>query len=178
MTYAHPSFAAVICVMGMAGLAAAQEPQRYTSTSGHFSITFPGPFEESSDTTVLGDGRVLTVNMASYAPSDEVVYMTSWVDMRDILSDDASVTNLLVNSRDGSTNSMGATRVNTVAMDATSDRPFIEFTFATEDLVGKERIYMVDNYQYALMTIFSKAMGVPSSADDFIRSFKAGGRLK
>jgi hypothetical protein len=174
----RPALSLVIltCCLYLSGRATAQEGQRYSSSPGRFSITFPGPVEESVDTTRTDAGTIMDVHLITYAPSDEVVYMTSWVDMTDLLGEDAAMKGLLERSRDGSTTAMEATSVNTTALDTSGTRPFIEFTFAATDLVGKERIYMVDKFQYALITLFPTSTGIPPEADTFFASFKAGGR--
>ena len=161
----------LVCSLGASSVAMAQDPQRFTSATGHFSITFPGAVEESTDTTALDDGRILTLGMASHAPNDDVVYMASWTDMSNVVPDDASIKSLLENSRDGSTGSMGATEVKTLALDPVGIHPFIEFTFGSDAMVGRERIYFVNKTQYALMTIFANVKSVPASAEAFIRSF-------
>ena len=50
---------------------------------------------------------------------------------------------------------------------------YIEFTFETDDFTGKDRIYLINKFQYSIITIFSKKSGIKPTADKFITSFKS-----
>ena len=97
--------------------------------------------------------------------------MAGWIDMNSFYPDGKAIKEMLENSRDGAIASMKATSVTTLAT-VVSENPYIEFTFETDDLVGKDRIYLINKIQYSLITIFSKGVGVKPSADKFIMSFK------
>lgn len=143
----------------------------YTSVEGHFSMSFPGKPEESVEDEKSDNGNTFKMHLVSYSPSDNEVYMAGWVDLTSFYPDDKPIKEMLENSRDGAAKSMGATDVKNIKTDLGKE-PYIEFTFRSKDLVGKDRIYLVHKYQYSIITIFSASKGIPPSADQFIRSFK------
>ncbi len=149
----------------------ANQWELYTSAEGHFSITFPGKPEESVQDDRTEDNVIFKIHLATVAPSDDEVYMTGWIDMRSFYPKDKAIKQMLEDSRDGATASMRATKVTTLATDL-GDKPYIEFTFETEEFTGKDRIYVINKFQYSIITIFSLKKGILPSADKFISSFK------
>jgi hypothetical protein len=161
----------LICLLTLFGFKSDENWQLYTSTAGHFTIEFPGNPVESVDNSKTDAGKEFTMNTASYSPSDSEVYMVSWIDMHNILPKDKTIEQMLTDSRDGATNSMKVKNVVTLKMNL-EENPYIEFTFETDDYVGKYRIYIINENQLSIITIFSKEVGIKSIADKFIQSFK------
>ena len=143
----------------------------YKSDAGHYSISFPGTPTESEDKDKTDDGKSFTIHFASYAPNDDEVYMAGWIDMREFYPQDKSMKLILEDSRDGACQSMKTKTVTTLKTNLEGN-PFIEFTFSTDDFTGKDRIYVINKYQYSLITIFSLKDGINKKADQFIQSFK------
>ena len=143
----------------------------YSSSEGHYTIQFPGNPEESVQNSKTDAGDSLTVHIASYSVSDNEVFMSSWTDMHSIYPKDKTIQQMLEDSRDGTTSSLNATNVTTLKTNL-EENPYIEFTFGTDDFVGKDRIYLINKIQYSIITIFSKATGIKPDADKFIQSFK------
>ena len=144
---------------------------KYTSTDGHFEINFPGRPEESSQDDKTEDGIIFKINFASYAASDNEVYMAGWIDMRTIYPKDQTIKQMLENSRDGAAGSMNATKVTTIETNLGA-QPYIEFIFVTDQFTGKDRIYLINKFQYSIITIFGLKTGILPTADKFIASFK------
>lgn len=144
---------------------------KYSSVPGHFSIEFPGKPEESSDDDKTDEGKSFKVHFASYSPTDDEVFMAGWIDMREFYPEDKDMKQMLEDSRDGATGSMKATDVKTITTHL-GNNPYIEFTFKTDQFVGKDRIYVINKFQYSLITIFSKKKGISPNADKFIGSFR------
>jgi hypothetical protein len=142
----------------------------YTFHEGHYSINFPDlpveSFEYDSSTSVT-----FKINLATYEISETEVLMSSSIDMSKSDADKKPIKQLLEDSRDGAASSLKASKVTTLATVLTGE-PYIEFTFSTDDFVGKDRIYFINKTQYSLITIFSAKTGIPAAADKFIRSFK------
>ena len=162
---------AILVLAGLFSFVPATTWQKYTSTEGRYSISFPGKPEESSDTDKSEDGTPFKIHFATYAPSDSEVFMTGWIDMTKFYPKDGSLKQMLENSRDGATKSMQASKVETTAINL-GDKPYIEFTFVSEQFTGKDRIYLINKFQYSIITIFSLSTGIPPVADQFIASFK------
>lgn len=163
--------AVFICLSTLFGFQPDKEWQIYSTIDGHFSIEFPGSPEETTQDDKTETGNPFKIHFATFSPSDNEVYMAGWIDMHSFYPEDKTMNEMLENSRDGATASMKATRVTTLATVLT-DNPYIEFTFETPDFVGKDRIYLIDKFQYSIITIFSKELGVKPDADKFIMSFK------
>jgi hypothetical protein len=144
--------------------------QKYTSSDGHFSITFPGKPEESAEDDKTSDGQPFKIHYVTLSPTDEV-YMVGWINMVDFYPADKSMKQILEDSRDGATESMKATDVKTLKTNLTGE-PYIEFTFKTDKFKGKDRIYVISKFQYSVITIFSEEKGIGTNADKFIGSFR------
>src|ERR1017187_7360643 len=99
--------------------------------------------------------------------------MAGWIDMTTFFPKDANLKQMLENSRDGAAGSMKATKVTTLSTNL-GENPYIEFTFTADDFTGKDRIYLINKFQYSIITIFSLKSGIPATADKFITSFKPG----
>ena len=148
---------------------------KYASTEGHFSIEFPGKPEESTQDDKNEDGTPFKIHFATFTPTDDEVYMAGWIDMTTFYPKNGELKQLLENSRDGATGSMKATKVTTLATNL-GENPYIEFTFSTDEFIGKDRIYLINKFQYSIITIFSLKTGIPPNADKFIASFKPAGK--
>ena len=165
------SISAILVLTGLFSFVPALTWQKYSSTAGRYSISFPGKPEESTQDDKTEDGTPFKIHFASYSPNDSEVYMAGWIDMTNFYPKDLELKQMLENSRDGATGSMKATKVETTAINL-GENPYIEFTFASEEFMGKDRIYLINKFQYSLITIFSLSKGVPPIADKFIGSFK------
>jgi hypothetical protein len=145
---------------------------KYSSTAGHCAMSFPGKPNESMDTSKAENGKTFQIHLATFAPNDNEVYMLGWIDMKGFYPEDKTIKQILEDSRDGATNSLGATDVKTIKTETTGSEPHIEFTFTGPDFVGKDCIYVINKHQYSLITLFAKAKTIPADADKFIASFK------
>jgi hypothetical protein len=145
--------------------------QKYTSQEGHFSVSFPGKPDERTDDSKMDDGTPFKIHLATYSTFDDEVYMVGWIDMTEFYPKDKELKKILENSRDGAVESMKATNVVTKAINLTGS-PYIEFTFNSDQFTGKDRIYLINKFQYSLITIFSLSKGIPPAADKFIGTFK------
>jgi len=143
----------------------------YKSEAGHYSISFPGTPTESDDKDKTDDGKPFDIHFATYAPTDDEVYMAGWIDMRSFYPENKSMKQLLEDSRDGACQSMKTKSITTLKTNLEGN-PFIEFSFSTDEFTGKDRIYVINKYQYSIITIFSLKMGISKDADKFIQSFK------
>lgn len=147
----------------------------YKSDSGHFSIRYPAKPDESSEVQKADNGTPFTIHYATYSVSDDEVLMAGWIDMTDFYPANTELKQMLENSRDGAVASMKAKNVQTLTTNL-GENPYIEFTFASDDFVGKDRIYIINKFQYSIITIFSAKTGLPPMADTFIRSFRYKGK--
>lgn len=143
----------------------------YRSAEGHFSIIFPGKPEESTQDDTTADKIPFKIHFVTYSPKDDEVYIAGWIDMTLFYPKDKDMKEMLEGSRNGAVESMKATDVKTVALNL-GEKPYIEFTFAGDSFAGKDRIYIINKFQYSIITMFSGKAGVPPSADKFITSFK------
>ncbi|MBK9483446.1 MAG: hypothetical protein IPO02_16025 [Bacteroidetes bacterium] len=159
----------VACIL--CSFAPKSEFTKYISKEGRFSINFMGKPEESSQMEESADGIPFKVHFVQYTPDDYHVYMVGWTDMKDIFPKNVSIQKILENSRDGATASMKAKKVNTLKTHL-GENPYIEFTFESDDFMGKDRIYLVNKIQYSVITLFKKADKLPRDAEEFINSFK------
>ena len=166
------NLAVIIGLLFIVGFQTDKEWLTYSSTEGHFSIKFPGSPEESTDDQKTEAGNQFKIHYATFSPSDDEVYMAGWIDMTSFYPEEKSIEQMLEDSRDGATGSMKATNVKTLAI-VESGNPYIEFTFETDDFTGKDRIYLINKFQYSIITIFSKKSGIKPTADKFITSFKS-----
>ncbi len=148
----------------------ASDWEKYTSSEGHFSISFPGKPEESVQDDETDDNVFYKIHSATYAPSEAEAYITGWADMTTVFPKNKTIKQFLEDCRDNVTRSMRALQVNTTATEL-GDKPYIEFTFASDEATGKDRIYLINKFQYSIITIFSLKTGIPPSADKFIGSF-------
>jgi hypothetical protein len=148
---------------------AAQDWQAYTSAAGHFSINFPGAATETEQTDTTSEGTPVTIHFVTYSASEIETYTVGWVDMTDGYPEDMPVEQMLENSRDGTAQGLNATILTTVT--DTTATPFVEFTFAASDYVGKDRLYLIDKFQYSVMAAFPVGSGITPDADTFIASF-------
>ncbi len=143
----------------------------YITTQGHCSISFPGIPEESTDTSRSENGTPFKIHLVTYAPTDNDVFMLGWIDMNSFYPENKTLRTMLEDSRDGATKSLGATEVNTTQINLINE-PFIEFTFKGPNIIGKDRIYLINKFQYSLITLFVNATTIPASSEKFIQSFK------
>lgn len=144
---------------------------KYTSIEGHFSINFPGQPTESAEDDTSDTKKQFTIHFATYFPNDSEGYMTDWIDMRKIYPEKKTIKQILEDSRDGAVQSINATFVTTTATYLGKD-PYIEFSFTSKEFAGKGRIYVINKFQYSIITLFSLNVGISPDADKFIKSFK------
>jgi hypothetical protein len=150
---------------------AADEWTKYISREGHFSIDFPGKPIESAENDTTDAKKSSRVHYITYFPNDSEGYMADWTDMHKTYPKEMTITQILEYSRDGAMRSVIATNVTTTATNLGKE-PYIEFTFSNKDFSGKGRIYVINKFQYAIITLFSHNAGISSAADKFIKSFK------
>ena len=162
---------ALFLILGLVSFRIPDNWVKYTSAEGHFSISFPGKPEESVQDDKSDDGTPFQIHLSTYSPTDNYVYMVGWIDMTTFYPKNIELKQMLENSRDGATQSMKATKVETLTTNL-GVNPYIEFTFSTNDFVGKDRIYIINKFQYSLITIFSVKTGIKSNVDGFITSFR------
>jgi hypothetical protein len=165
---------ALLLATGLFGFRAPGNWIKYSSADGHFSMEFPGKPEESSQDDKTEEGTPFKIHFATFSPSDEEVYMAGWIDMTTFFPQDKSLKEMLENSRDGASGSMNAKDVKTIETNLGAN-PYIEFTFTSDQFTGKDRIYIINKFQYSIITIFSLKKGLPVDADKFIRTFKFTG---
>ena len=142
----------------------------YSSTPGHFSISFPGTPQESVEYDSSGSA-VLVLHFATYEIGEKGILMAGWVDFTNIDLHGKTMKTLLEDSRDGALTSMKATDIVTTTTILTVE-PYIEFTFKTDGYVGKERIYVINNVQYSVIALFTTAKDLDANADKFLLSYR------
>ena len=163
---------ALLLIASLFSFKLAENWQKYTSQEGHFSISFPGKPEETMEDSKNDSGIPFKIHFVTYAPSDDELYMAGWIDMTTFYPKDGDMKQLLENSRDGAVKSMNATNVTTLETHLEGN-PYIEFTFSAENIIGKDRIYFINKFQYSIITMFPIKKGMSPNADKFITSFKA-----
>jgi len=154
---------AVIILLPLSGFRHPAEWTIFTSTMGHYAISFPGFPTEKAD--IEHDIHIL-----SYAPSDTEVYILAWTDMRKYYPANKTITELLEEGRDGAIESMKATNLQTLNV-VTGESPYIEFTFRTPHIAGKERIYIVNKFQYSVMALADPNTGLTPGLEKFLTTF-------
>ncbi len=157
-------------IMVFSSFIPAGDSEKYTSAEGHFSIVFPGKPEESTQDDETDDNVFYKIHTATYAPSESEAYIIGWADLTKIFPKNKTVKQFLEDCRDNVTRSMRALQVTTTATEI-GDKSYIEFTFASDEATGKDRIYLINKFQYSIITIFSLKTGISPSADKFITSF-------
>jgi hypothetical protein len=160
----------IALLLPLTGLAQKGTWPVHTSAEGHFSVTFPGTPQESVEYDSSG-AEVTKINLAMYEINDSDVLMLSWVSFAHLDLGQKSVKELLETSRDGALSALGATDIVTTATVLTGD-PYIEFTFRSGGMLGKDRVYIIHKMQYSILGIFSSDRGLATYADRYIGSFK------
>ena len=164
-------FAAIIILMfPFTGFGQSDKWVSYTSYEGHYTINFPAAPNESVERDTAS-GVITTIHFADYEINDSTLFMCGWIDLTNQLDTVTDIKQTLENSRDGATSSMKTTEVNTLAINL-EDEPYIEFTFKGEDFAGKDRIYIINKFQYSLISMFPLRKENLPDADKFIHSFK------
>ena len=163
-------FPVLAIIMVFSRFIPANESEKYTSTEGHFSITFPGKPEESTQDEETEENTFYKIHLTTYGPSESEAYMMAWADLTNFFPKNKTVKQFLEDCRDNATRNMRALQVTTTATEL-GDKPYIEFTFASDEATGKDRIYLINKFQYTIITIFSLKTGIPPAADKFIGSF-------
>jgi hypothetical protein len=143
---------------------------KYTSAAGHFSVSFPDKPQESEQDDKNPDGTSAKIHIATYARSNEEVYIVTWFNLGSFFPKDKTMKQMLEESRDGAMNSMKAKKVTTTTT-FLGKNPYIEYTFSGEDFIGKERIYLVNKTQYSVIAIYAVKAGLGTDADKFLSSF-------
>ena len=164
---------AAFVLLALFSFSPAEQWTKYASSDGHFSINFPGKPEESTQDDTTGDGVRFKIHFATYSPSDDIVYMAGWIDFSFMEFKDQTIKDMLEKSKEGALGSMNAKAVSSKIVE-TGKEPYIEFIFKTDDFTGKDRIYIINKYQYSIITIFSAQKGISPLADKFIASFRHG----
>ena len=162
---------AAIVVMLLVSFKYAGNWTKYTSGEGHYSISFPGQPVESTEDDTTDAMKPFKIHFATYFPNDSEGYMTDWIDMSRIYPEKKAMKQILEDSRDGAVQSVNATFVTTTAT-YLGKEPYIEFSFTSKEFAGKGRIYVINKFQYSIITLFSINVGISTDADKFIKSFK------
>ena len=142
----------------------------YSSTPGHFSVSFPGTPQESVEYDSSGPS-ILAIHLINYEVGERGILMAGWTDFSKTNLGGKTVKAILEDSRYGAMGSMKATNIVTTTTVLTGEA-YIEFTFKTEGYVGKERIYYVGNIQYSVITLFTTAADLDAYADRFLHSYR------
>ena len=161
----------VLCGLLFLSAFAAEKWVTYKSAPGHYSILFPCKPDESADDKKTDDGKPFTMHIATCAQSDDEVYMVGWIDMNSFYPKDKSIKDMLEDSRDGAVGAMSATVDKTIKTNLTGN-PYIEFTFSSKDFTGKDRIYIINKFQYSVIALYSTKGGMKPASDKFINSYK------
>ena len=162
---------ALVCLCVFSGFRSEQDWMKYKSAEGKYSINFPGKPEESQENSKTNDSIPFLIHYATYSASDNEIYMVGWINMSNFYPNEKSMKQILEDSRDGAVNAMQATNVVTTATKNTGNA-YIEFTFEIKELKGKDRIYVINKFQYSVISIYSSSMGNNPKVDKFISSFK------
>ena len=134
-----------------------------TSTMGHYAISFPGyPTEKTRGNN--------DVHILSYSPTDSEVLILAWTDMHKYYPANKKISELLEDAMDGAITSMDATDVKTTNL-VLNANPYIEFTFNTPHITGKERIYIINKFQYSVMALGAPASGITQGMEHFLTTF-------
>ena len=157
--------------MVLVSFAPAETWTKYISKEGHYSIEFPGQPAETKKEDTTGGGKAIVLHYATWFPNDSEGYMADWADLRRNYPENKTIKQILEQSRDGAMRSLGAANVITTAIIETRD-PYIAFAFTSTDFTGRGRIYIINKFQYSIITLFSRNAGISKDADRFIRSFK------
>jgi hypothetical protein len=163
-------FLAVTAVIVLGSFRYIPDWVKYTSPEGKYTISFPGKPIESVENDTNTDKTIFQLHMAAYEVSDSEVYMSSYIDAHTFFPADKSLKQILEDSRDGAANSLNATNVVTTATNL-GENPFIEFLFTSAEFKGKDRIYVINKFQYSVLMIVSLNKDL-TNADKFITSFK------
>ena len=162
---------AIICSLFLFSFTYVQDWVKYISSEGHYTIFFPVTPIESTTTDTTEDKIPYLFHYATCAPVDTEVYLAGWTDMSSYYPKDKTIKQLLEETRDKSIAPMHVVSVATSKIELGED-PFIEFTFRTTEYVGKERLYIINKFQYSIITLGSLTTGVTQKMDKFITSFK------
>ncbi len=144
---------------------------KYASREGHFSIDFPGKPTESAQDDTSYIQKPFRIHYATYFPDDSEGYMADWIDIHKTYPKEKNIKQILEIFRDGAMRSVIATTVTTTAT-ILGKEPYIEFTFTSKDFAGKGRIYVINKFQYSIITLCAIDAGISPDADRFIRSFR------
>jgi hypothetical protein len=159
------------CALLLAGFRYLPEWSKYTSAAGHYTVSFPGKPSETTQMDTSDPHKPVAIHYTTYFPSDSEGYMADWIDMHQDYPAGRSIKYILEHSRDGALKSVGATKATTTATNLGKD-PYIEFTFTNKEYTGKGRIYIINKFQYAIISLYSPNGGAAANADTFIRSFR------
>ena len=73
-------FPVLAIIMVFSSFIPANESEKYTSTEGHFSITFPGKPEESTQDEETEENTFYKIHLTTYGPSESEAYMMAFAD--------------------------------------------------------------------------------------------------
>ena len=144
---------------------------KYVSKQGHFTIEFPGHPTENNVIDTADKKKPVTIHYVTYFPTDTEGYMADWIDISKKYPKEKTLKQILEESRDGALQSIKATFSATTATYLGKD-PYIEFSFTSNEFAGKGRIYVINMFQYSIITLFPITSGISADADKFIKSFK------
>ena len=162
---------AALLLVSLASFRITENRFKYSSSEGHFLIEFPGRPTETIQDDTSDIHKPLRIHFATYFPSDTEGYMADWIDLSRAYPKGKTMKQLLEGSRDGALRSVKATEVTTTEINL-GTIPYIEFTFKNTEVTGKGRIYIINKFQYSILTLFSVNAGINAKADKFIHSFR------
>ncbi len=142
----------------------------YTSDMGHYAISFPGNPLERSEFDTTEDNVPFAVHFLSYSQADTQVYILGWINVAKFYPVGKNITEILQDYKNEAAQSMNAYEV--VVLNTNTGRyPYIEFTFKTNNFIGKDRIYVVNKYKYSVIALGPPATGITPDMDKFVTSF-------
>jgi len=142
----------------------------FTSGLGHYAISFPGNPSEHSENDTTENNVPFAIHTISYSRADTEIYILGWIDMTRFYPNDKNVLQVLDDARKGAVSSLQGTDVNIIKTNLESN-PFIEFTFRSHGYTGKERIFIINKFQYSIITL-GPSTGITPDMDRFISSFQ------
>jgi hypothetical protein len=148
--------------------AAAPQPQPYVSTSGRFSVLFPGPPKQSTDQISLDENGSATLFQFVFA-DDKLVYTVMYNDYPKKLVSDVAPQTILQGARDGATEKDTLTNDHVIELNGVPGRAYTltdkdGSTVVIRDFFDGQRLYQV---------MVAVGPGTSSNpADDFLNSFR------
>ena len=140
---------------------------RFTSDSGHFSVSMPESPQEKTETTQSDHGPYTTHLFV--VRDTKNVYLIGWVDYDPSFNFNRQAE--MEANRDNFVKGINATLIST-HVTRINDYPVIEFTAETTDRTFKSRVYMVGRRPYQIVIGCPKDEPDLVATERFLNSFK------